>query len=49
MPTTPTASAATAMVNQNRIGPRLRGLRGDAATYCVGYVGAAGGWYAVCG
>ena len=44
MPTTPTASAARAMVNQNSFGPRLRGFRGVGWTYCVGYVGGAGGW-----
>ncbi len=42
MPTMPTASAASAMVNQNSLGPRLRGLRGAGVTYLVACGGAGG-------
>src|SRR4051812_25556258 len=38
MPSRPTPSAASAIVNQNRIGPRRRGFRGGGA-----YAGGGGG------
>ena len=45
MPSTPMPSADSAKVNQNRIGPRLRGFRGSgryAGGTATGVPGAAG-------
>src|SRR5690606_9008124 len=42
IPRTPTASADSAIVNQNRIGPRLRGFGGGGGTK-VGYAGTVAG------